>query len=732
MLTKPRVNSQPLDTSMYAPRRRRLSPMMLGAIGVPVVLMLIIGIAFLVPYIASHAAAVNANCSLQVPDDPLTARGLATPYQLFAADPAQGACNEANAGQSAFVQAVIFDPNTNTLSAYEPLVIDRGTQPAVAPMTPQLPRGSIVGIWFGFNGTFLHLTGGVAAGRCVNGLPGSDFGQFAYCNAPQFFRVTNAAVQAHKITIPALGIGRDGQDCPTTRSFAVVDMDQSDNVQTRYLANANGQTAQFSPANQTLLSNPKTMQQAIKLGNPSDNALVSRVLNPALGCSAWQIPNLSNNGTMTATLPTDELQAAAFQKAPAALVPPNDEMVLLNNQPSLMKLNSYRIGVNQPFARTLNDANTTTYCTNILNTALPRLRLDMKLFQAQPSPDGGATANSLFTFLANRLNATLSNGGLNCVGLLNIKNPVTLTTDGNGVVTDATIGTFTAGTGTGTGTGTTTGTVTVTATPTTTGTGTGTGTGTTTGTAPNCNVNGTAIPGCMGTVTINGQSCMLSFAGGIVTETCPAGGTTGTGTGTTTGVGVGTGTVNMNPLNYNNVAISNDNTQRGGNFDGVGFSYSAQALQSAGITPGKVISFNGVNFYWPASAPSTPDNVVAQGQQIVVRSVPGATTLAFLGASGFGPVTGNATITYTDGTTQNFTMAFSDWTLNNGDTAPLSGNQVVATTSYRNRSNGGIDPHMPNIFYMDVTLMAGKTIKSVTLPHDIDHGDLHIFAIGTK
>jgi hypothetical protein len=61
------------------------------------------------------------------------------------------------------------------------------------------------------------------------------------------------------------------------------------------------------------------------------------------------------------------------------------------------------------------------------------------MFQQQASPDGGATANSLFTFLSNRMNATLGAGGLNCVGLLNITNPIALTTDGNGVVISATL-----------------------------------------------------------------------------------------------------------------------------------------------------------------------------------------------------------------------------------------------------------------------------------------------------
>ncbi len=443
MLTKPRVPSKPLETSMYSPRqRRRRSPLLLVGLSVPVVLALIAGAVFVLPYVRSHAAAaVNPNCSLRIPKNPLTAQGLATPYQLSATDAGQGPCNEANAGQSAFVQAVIFDPATNTLSAYEPLVVDKGTQPAIAPVVPQIPQGAIVGLWFGFNGTFLHLKGDVNGGHCVNGLGGSDFGQFAYCNAPQFFQNVNAAIQANKLTVPTLGMANDGQACPTTRSFSLVDMDQSDNVQTQYLANANGQTAQLSTANQGTLANATT------LGNPSDNALLSRIEDPILGCQSWQIPDLANNGAMTATLATDELQAAANQGAPVALVPAGDEMVLVNNNASLAKVNAYRIGVNQQPAATLNDANTTAYCTNLINMSLPRLQLDMQAFQKQPSPDGGATANSLFTFLANRLNATLGANGLNCIGLLNIQNPVTLTTDGNGVVTAATLTIANTGTG---------------------------------------------------------------------------------------------------------------------------------------------------------------------------------------------------------------------------------------------------------------------------------------------
>src|SRR5882672_4433179 len=68
--------------------------------------------ACLILLIAGSPAVVfaqNMDCSIIFPANPLTAEGLAAPYQLVATDPANGPCNEGNADQSAFVQAAIFD-----------------------------------------------------------------------------------------------------------------------------------------------------------------------------------------------------------------------------------------------------------------------------------------------------------------------------------------------------------------------------------------------------------------------------------------------------------------------------------------------------------------------------------------------------------------------------------------------------------------------------------------------
>src|SRR6185312_4162559 len=121
------------------------SPLVLVGVLVTVVVALGVGgVMLLLPRLGSHAAAANPNCSLIVPAQPLTAQGLATPYQLVATNPNNGPCNEANPNQSAFVQAAIIDTATGNVSVYEPLVIDKGTQPAAPPVVPQLSANSIV------------------------------------------------------------------------------------------------------------------------------------------------------------------------------------------------------------------------------------------------------------------------------------------------------------------------------------------------------------------------------------------------------------------------------------------------------------------------------------------------------------------------------------------------------------------------------------------------------------
>ncbi|WP_205862668.1 hypothetical protein [Planosporangium thailandense] len=424
--TPPRVRSRP----------RRWLVAVLGA-GTAALLVTAGTLAF-----AADDNAANPNCDLVVPPNPLSAQGLATPYLLVANNPRRGACHEGNTAQAAFVQGTILDPATGRLSVYNPLVIDAGQVPAVAPVVPRLPPNAVVGLWFGFNGTNLTLrdaNGSLAAGRCVNGLGDSIFGQFAYCNAPAFFQAANSAINAGMLTVPPLGTAKDGNPCPTTRDFSVVDQDQSDNVTSTYLIAGNS-AAQNTAANRARLRGVAKVQV-----NGSDNLLVDAFIDRALGCTPFQAPDLADNGAMTTSLALNELQAAADQGGQVALVPPTNPMVMVGRRVSIDKTNLYRLGVDQPpidlnqlgvnadqkgaranrVAADVAGALGQQYCQNMVDIQSQRVQLDRNIDSQVTSPDRAAATN-LFTFLAQRLNKSFTQ--LGCQRLLRTRNPVKVVT----------------------------------------------------------------------------------------------------------------------------------------------------------------------------------------------------------------------------------------------------------------------------------------------------------------
>jgi len=376
-----------------------------------------------------------------VPANPLSAAGLATPYQLTGPKgmtPQQSGCTMANfANLGAFVQATILDPATGKLSVYEPLVITQGTQPAVKPVVPALPANAVVTIDFGFNGTNLTQVGAtptaLAQGNCVNGLNGSIFGQVSFCNGTGFFQAAFRAERQGMLTVPAAGTSpKTGQACPVTRNFDMIDQDQSDNVTTAYLLTGTGQTAQFSAANKAALAG------ATQINNGSDNLLLDGFIDPTLGCTPFTAPDLSQGGTPGTSQALDELSAARSMPAPAALVPENDPMVLVNNAFSAQKTDLYRSNVGQPPISFSNMADRPpNYCQNMLNIQTAFLSKNQQLLATGISPIP-AVGNNLLTFLANRLSMSYTN--LNCQKF-GLKNPVTVTLDGNGAATAATFST---------------------------------------------------------------------------------------------------------------------------------------------------------------------------------------------------------------------------------------------------------------------------------------------------
>jgi hypothetical protein len=226
-----------------------------------------------------------------------------------------------------------------------------------------------------------------------------------------------------------------GQDCPTTRNFDMVDQDQSDNVTTLYLLNpATGQTAQDTTANAGNLAGATT------LANGSDDILVDAFLDPTLGCTPFEAPDLANNNTPTTSQALNELLAAKNQPAITALVPENDEMTLDGNgQLDATKTNMYRAEVGQAPISNQNNQNDSPamYCQNMVNIQTPFLAANQTLLATGPTPVPG-TGNNLLTFLANRLNMSFTNLGCQNFGLTN---PVTVTLDGNGAAIAATFNT---------------------------------------------------------------------------------------------------------------------------------------------------------------------------------------------------------------------------------------------------------------------------------------------------
>ena len=165
------------------------------------------------PTAAVVASTTNVNCDIIVPANPLSAVGLATPYQLTGTDgqtPAASGCQMTNAANlGAFVQATILNPRTGALSVYNPLVVTQGTTPAVAPVVPTLPTNAIVTIDFGFNGTDLFQVGAtpnaLAQGNCINGQSGSIFGQVSFCNGTNFFNAAFRLMRAGRLVRPVRG-----------------------------------------------------------------------------------------------------------------------------------------------------------------------------------------------------------------------------------------------------------------------------------------------------------------------------------------------------------------------------------------------------------------------------------------------------------------------------------------------------------------------------------------------
>lgn len=349
-----------------------------------------------------------------VPDFPLTPQGLMTPYVLMGAN-----CDEANPANSRFVHGVVLNTDNGQMFIYNPLVVTQG-MPVLSPPAPVnfTLNNHIVGLWFGSNSNFLTLSNdmGVANGRCVSGPQGSPFGQFAWCNADKFWEAANVLIQQGKIVVPPLTKASDGQNCPTLRDFFIIDMDPDDGVQTLYLVTTLNHVIQKTQ------NNMKEFQIKSTLANDGDNRLLTKFVNPAIGCPTLMLPDAADPGMNRPSDVMNIIQAMVLQAPPISLTPNNDPMVTTNAQPDLLKLNLYRLGVDQPQAAVFGgDNDPAGFCRSYAMIAVPRftsLKAKLLLF-ASPAP----TSPTLFDFMKARAISTWTN--LNCQGLTGMADPFT-------------------------------------------------------------------------------------------------------------------------------------------------------------------------------------------------------------------------------------------------------------------------------------------------------------------
>jgi hypothetical protein len=144
-----------------------------------------------------------------------------------------------------------------------------------------------------------------------------------------------------------------------------------------------------------------------------------------------------------------------------------------------------------------------------------------------------------------------------------------------------------------------------------------------------------------------------------------------------------------------------------GGLDGGGYSYSANLLTVSRVFDGTLFEFGPANEL---------DAVGCSGQTVSLPT--GKFSALALLATG---VEGNQasqtlTVTYTDGTSSEFTQSFSDWYT--PQKYPHESEGVAM--AYRNFDNGTKDQRTFNLYEYQFTLNPKKIVQSITLPDDKD------------
>lgn len=218
----------------------------------------------------------------------------------------------------------------------------------------------------------------------------------------------------------------------------VVLQDPSDNVPTTYLQLSSGLFAQDTPVNRAKLRRTRFSV----LSNGSDNRLLVSNVDPALGCTGWNVTDLADTSATPQkldALPLNEIQASIYQAQPQALLPALDDFVVtVAGALDLDKLNAYRAGVNQVSIASVADdtASSALWCKRLYTLGATRIWAERSLTQQALTIDP-TIGTTLFTFLVSRLETTLQN--LQCASFLAVSSPFVTVTNANGVLFNATL-----------------------------------------------------------------------------------------------------------------------------------------------------------------------------------------------------------------------------------------------------------------------------------------------------
>ncbi|WP_259453160.1 GH92 family glycosyl hydrolase [Streptomyces ginkgonis] len=179
---------------------------------------------------------------------------------------------------------------------------------------------------------------------------------------------------------------------------------------------------------------------------------------------------------------------------------------------------------------------------------------------------------------------------------------------------------------------------------------------------------------------------------------------------------------------YNNIGTTADGRGATGMLDASGNSLSRDHLAAAGAGPGAALTVPETDtvFHWPDTPAGEPDNWVPHGQRVDLGGRHGA-SVSFLGLATNGPAEGTATVLYTDGSTQEVPVQFTDWT---PGTAYRFGNVPVVTVPGRNRADGGQDTTEAKVFATaPAAIDPDRAVEAVRLPEGSDRGVMHIFDV---